>query len=87
MKCPPSPAMLTPPQVARQLGVRPDRIVRWIKSGELVGFNLAKRSSMRPRFRVSPTELALFLERRRANPSPKVVRQKRRKTANVIEFF
>ena len=76
---------LSPPQVARRLGVDPHRVVRWIRNGELVGINLGD-GPQRPRYRISESDLAVFLASRAAGPTAKVARRRRR-DPTVCEFF
>ena len=79
--------MLTPPQVAQQLGVSPDKIRAWIDKGELSATNVAAAGSSRPRYRVSPEDLAKFqMRRQKVKPPPKPTRRPR-KDDGVIEFF
>ena len=80
-----APRFLTPPQVAKRLGVDPHRVVGWIRRGELQAANLGD-GARRPRFRVSESDLAVFLASRAAGPQPKVARR-RRKDPSTIEFF
>jgi excisionase family DNA binding protein len=76
----------TPPQVAEELGVNADKVVAWIKSGELRAINVAARLGGRPRFRISEADLLAFQERRSAVPiAPRPKRQK--KQDGIIEFF
>ena len=75
--------MLTPPQVARRLGVKAQRVRAWIRSGELKAANLS--DATRPRYRVDPIDLQIFLQRRSAGPAPKVSR--RRRDSSITEFF
>jgi excisionase family DNA binding protein len=82
-----SMAMLTPPQVAKQLGVSPDKVRGWISSGELHATDVAAVGSRRPRNRISKENLAEFQKKRQnATPPPKPPRR-RRKDPHVIEFF
>lgn len=53
---------LTPPDVAKRLGVKPATVIGWIKSGQLKASNLSKGA--RPRYRVQPDDLAEFLDKR-----------------------
>jgi hypothetical protein len=80
-----SDTYLTPPQVAARLKVKADRVVLWIKSGQLRGFNVGD-GTMRPRFRVFETDLQLFLESRAASIAS-TPRRRQRKSGNVIKFF
>ncbi|MFC1759716.1 helix-turn-helix domain-containing protein [Planctomycetota bacterium] len=59
-------AVLTPPQVAEQLGVAPETVVTWIKNGDLKASNLAKAT--RPRYVVTPGDLDSFLKKRQPQP-------------------
>ena len=77
--------MLTPPQVARRLAVKVDRVRRWITAGQLRGINLGDGS--RPRWRIDPADLEAFLARRTASPAPRQAPRRRRKPANVIEYY
>ena len=76
----------TPPETARLLGVKHDKILAWIKSGELAAVNLATRHGGRPRWRISRQALDDFLARRAAKPPPKP-RRRRREPQNVIQFY
>ena len=75
-----------PPQVAERFGVDPHKILGWIRRGELRAVNVATSTGGRPRFRISPADLAIFEASRAAGPQPKITRR-RRKDPSVIEFF
>jgi excisionase family DNA binding protein len=78
---------LTPPEVAKRLGVSKNKIYAWIKSGELPAVNVTARPGSRPRYLITESDLTVFQEKRRtAKPSP-VTRTRRRKDPNVIEYF
>lgn len=77
---------LSPPAVARRLAVKADKVVRWIKSGELPAINVAERPIGRPRYRIAEVDLQDFLRRRSATPPTKPVRRRRR-DPQVTEFF
>lgn len=80
---------LTPPQVGELLGVGHDKILTFIRSGELSAVNLAARcGGKRPRWRISRDDLDDFLRRRRSTPPrPEPTRRLRKKPAEVTEFF
>ena len=78
---------LTPPTLARRFGVDVKKVIGWIRSGELRAVNLATTTSGRPRYRISPADLALFEAARSATPQPKISRIRRRKDPNYIEYF
>lgn len=77
--------VLTPPQVAKQLGVDPATVIGWIRSGQLKASNLGK-GDLRPRYRVQPGDLDAFLKKRQ--PALRPSRKPRNdKASDVIEFF
>jgi|GEM_PF-1611561 len=74
---------LTPPRLAKQLGISCEKVLTWIRSGELRAVNVAERLSGRPRWRISPAALEEFFKRRESGPPPTVgsgYRQRRRPT-------
>ena len=77
---------LTPPELARRLRVHPDKILGWIRSGELRAINVAANPRGRPRWRIDPADVAAFEQRRAARP---VLPSRRRKrpVGDVIEFY
>lgn len=80
--------MLTPPQVGRQLGVTPEKVIGWIRRGELRAANLATTLKGRPRYRIAPDDLDSFLVRRTvAPPTPRATRRKRWDTSKIIQYF
>jgi hypothetical protein len=66
---PESKTVLTPPEIAEQLGTAPETVIGWIKSGQLKGANLA--TDHRPRYVVDPVDLAAFLKSRQPQPPAK----------------
>lgn len=82
---------LTPRQVALAFGVRLEKVLAWIHSGELPALNLASETSKRPLWKVRPQDMDAFEERRLLNSRPKQEAPKRaRKSAlpkGIIEFY
>ena len=78
--------MMTPPEVGRRLRIKAARVIAFIRSGELRASDLSSAGSRRPRFRVDPADLAIFLNRRATGPQPKTPR-KRRKTEGITQYF
>ena len=70
---------MTVPEVAKFLRVTPPKVLRWIRGGELSAVNVATRPSGRPRFRVSPADLAAFQQRRANLTTPVVARRATRR--------
>ena len=84
----PAPSrFLTPPAIANRLAVTPETVLGWIRSGELKAVNVAQRSCRRPRFRVDPIDLEIFLQGRQAVSTPKTPAPRRQRNPDVIQFF
>lgn len=63
---------LTVPEVAKFLRVSPDKVLSWIRSGRLRGYNVAERENGRPKYRVNPDDLQSFMQQRAiTQPAPK----------------
>lgn len=56
---------LTPPQVAKRLGVAPRKVIGWILAGELEALDLSSRGASRPRYAISPDALSAFVVSRK----------------------
>jgi hypothetical protein len=83
--CP--PRAITPPEIARRYGIKPDKVLGWIKAGELRAVNVAARPTGRPRWRITEADLLVFENRRAAKAPPPVDRRRQQKDPSVIEFF
>lgn len=68
---------LTLAEVSEELRVPPDRIRRWILSGELVAFDLRGRGARRASWRIRRPDLEDFLGRR--SPKPPSTRERTRR--------
>lgn len=77
---------LTPPQIAKTLGVTAEKVIGWIRRGELRASNIATNLGGRPRFIVAPADLAAFLESRRPQP-PAPRQQRRRQPAGMVDYL
>jgi len=63
---------LTVPEVAKLLRVSPDKVLSWIRTGRLRGYNIAEREDGRPKYRVNPDDLQAFTQQRAfTQPAPK----------------
>ena len=82
----PSRTKLTPPQIAARYGVGTDKVLGWIRSGEMRGVNIAAKANGRPRYVVDEADLAVFEARRAARPLSAAPRR-RKKSEGVIPFF
>jgi len=78
---------LTPPELAKRLGVSPEKILAWIASGELPAVNVALRLGGRPRWRIDPADVADFERRRSAQPVPRRSRKRPIAAGVVTAYF
>jgi hypothetical protein len=69
---------VTPPMLARELGVCVSKILRWIDSGELKAFNAATTATGRPRWLIDLADVISF-KQRRGNQLVRIVEAKRRR--------
>jgi hypothetical protein len=76
----------SPPDIARRYGVSAEKVMVWIRSGELRAINVATRRGGRPRWRIDHADLLAFESRRAAVPAIPQPRR-RRKPVDVIEYF
>lgn len=60
----------SPPQLARERGIRVSKVLAWIRRGELEAVNLAENLLGRPRWRISRESIARFDKARSNRPSP-----------------
>ncbi|MFH1922715.1 MAG: helix-turn-helix domain-containing protein [Planctomycetota bacterium] len=78
---------LTPPQVANRLRVSPEKVIAWIRAGELRAIDVASRGSRRSRYRIDPADLAVFENQRAVITRPAPSRRRRKAEPGVIQFF
>jgi len=83
----PTTRWLTPPQVAKLLGIDAGKVVAWIRRGELNASNVALDPRGKPRWRIAPEALQEFLLRRKAVAPPPPRPRRRKRAADVIEFY
>ena len=83
-----------PAQVAEMWGISHDKVLGFIKSGELRAFNVASKNSRRPQFKIPSAALREFEERRsgrdpaRSVPRPSGRRPSRKSSASPTrEYF
>ncbi len=80
-----TPRYFSPPELAKLWGVNANKVLGFVRTGELRAVNVAASTLGRARWRISPSDIAVF-EQRRSAVAPQKTRP-RRKTAGVIEFF
>ncbi len=77
----------TPPRLAKRWLVKPDKVLRFIRSGELRAINVASFGSLRPRYVITAEAVAEFERRRSSQPPPASPRKRRPESPKLIEFF
>jgi len=78
---------LSPPAVGKIYGVSPERVIGWIRTGELVAIDVSSKPGVgRPRYRIDVLDLAAFDAARQVVSVVKPTRR-RRKDDTVIQFF
>lgn len=76
------------PQLAREWGVSTNKILAFVKSGELRAVNLARTTAGRPRYAISLDAIAAFEAARQVVPTTSnPPRRTRRQAASVKTFF
>ena len=80
-----SRTVLTPPQVAEQLGVSRETVLGWIRAGQLRAANVGKRS--RPRFKIDPDALAEFQAKRAPERPLTPLKIKQTTISTVKDYF
>lgn len=78
---------ITPPELARRWGVAPEKVLTWIRSGELRAIDACARRGQRARYLIDLADVAEFESRRSTLPTPRRVSRPRRRRQNVVEFF
>ena len=76
---------LTPPQVARQLGVDAATVIGWIRAGQLKASNVGKGGS-RPRYRIQQKELDAFMKSREPQAAASTKRRSKQPAGDVVFF-
>lgn len=73
-------AMLTPPQLAKEWHISPDKVLGWIRSGELKARNVSQGN--RPRYLIDRETLESFRP-----PKEKPAKLRRRKLPEATQYF
>ena len=78
---------LTPPMIAKMWGVKCQKVLTWIRSGELKAIDVASRRGGRPRYLVDIQDLAAFERSREVCPRPLPQIKAKRRNSNFTEYF
>lgn len=76
-KAPLAPQKITPPALARKWGIDVEKVLTWIRTGQLRAINGAENPDGRPRYLIDLADIEDFERRRQAGPAPKPVRRRR----------
>ena len=78
----------TPPELAREWGVSPDKVTEWIRTGELPAIDASSKRGQRPRYLIDIADIEAFEQSRAVQPtSPPRRRRSQSPDADVIRFF
>lgn len=78
---------MTPPELAKRWGISQDKVLTWIRSGELTATNIATRRGGRPRYLIGNEDIQAFEARRAVQHAPKRTRRGNHRDDGVIDFF
>lgn len=81
------PRKLTPPKLAKLWGVSPDKILSWIRSGELRAVNIATDRSCRPRYVIDRKDIEQFEATRVSTRVERPTRRRSKKVDGIVEYF
>jgi len=77
----------SPPEYAKQIGVKADKVVAWIKSAQLRAIDVSSNPGIgRPRYRI-PLDAIIEFEQKRTPKPPTKPQRRRKRDPEVIEFF
>jgi hypothetical protein len=77
---------VTPPQLARAWGLDVQKIIGWIRSGQLAAINAATNPTGKPRFLID-RQAILDFEARRAVTPPAARPARRRRSAPAVKTY
>ena len=76
---------VSPSEYAEARGIATDKVLSWIRSGELKAVNVALQRNGRPRYRISLDAIEEFEQRRTPQPAPAPT-PRRRREGHVREY-
>ncbi len=78
---------LRPSEIAATEGVKVEKVLSWIRSGQLLATNMATNLGGRPQWRIDPADLAAFKAARASkNMVPAAVQRRPRTTPGVRQY-
>lgn len=81
------PPTYSPGQLARNLGITVDKVLNWIRNGQIDAIDVSTDRSGRPRYRIDADAIAKFKAARNPTPLTKPIRRRKRDHEEVLEFF
>jgi CHAT domain-containing protein len=79
---------LTPPQMAAEYGVDPNKVIGWIVGGELRAINAAANLGGRPRYLIDRADIEAFESNRAvAQPAAAPRRKRSNLSAGLVRHF
>ena len=81
------PEKQTPPELARRWGIKPEKVLTWIRSGELRAIDVATQQRGRPRYLIDPSDVETFEQRRAVLERPALSRRRRRRSKDAPRYF
>ena len=79
---------VTPPELAAEWGITPEKILFWIKSGELRAIDASLlRAGGRPRYLIDRADIEAFEEARQVAPPMPSPRRKKPSTQGIVRNF
>ena len=76
---------ITPPTFAKSRGVKSDKVLHWIKTGELAAVNFATSPGGRPRWKIFPEAIADSERHRAAKATAEAEKENENSTLRVSE--
>ena len=78
---------VTPPELAKRWGISPDKVLSWIRNGELPAIDASTRRGGRPRYLIDEEDILAFEERRRVSVSSRRSRPREPKGNGPTQYF
>jgi excisionase family DNA binding protein len=78
--------VLTPPKVAKVLGVDPSTVISWIQSRQLKASNVGK-GGKKPRYRIQRSDLEAFMQSRQLPPAVATKQRRAKPSDDDIEYI
>lgn len=76
-----------PAEIAERYACDVGKVLDWLKSGALVGINVAKSAAGRPRWRIRQEDLDRFEESRSSKPAAPQSKPSRRKSQPAVHQY